>query len=210
MTEVALIAPEGVRLPAGLSRVLDGHVPCQTCGSEIGARAALLVERAGEWMRFRPRHPDCAGPELVELPGPERLDPSRGVHRVGCVALPDQRPALLVNPDVDAPAFVGERPALADLLNGTGWQAWPATPQRISGWVEVRAGAVEVLTGLGSIVLDPVPEEWARLVGGAGELPVLALLDEHVDAWLGASGWAEVAALLDRSRPLAGLVQVLI
>ncbi|TDO89850.1 hypothetical protein [Enemella evansiae] len=217
---VRLQAPDGVRPPAGVGRLLDAAIPCQLCGEPIGEVANLLIERApdadqrGEWLRVRPRHPACGPAEEVLLDAPAQLDPSRGVHRVGCVALPDDRPALLVNPDVDAPVFRGDHPVLAELLEGAGWVAWPRPPQPISGWVQVRtedpaAPVVEVLTGLGSIVLDPAPPEWAALVTAAGELPVLALLDHHVDDWLQASGWTQVAELLDRGVLMAGLVQVL-
>lgn len=216
---VELRVPEEVRLPAAVGRLLDAAVPCQICGLAVGTEANLLIERApdagGDWLRARPRHPACGPAEELLLDAPAQLDPSRGVHRVGCVALPDDRPALLINPDVDAPVLVGDRPVLADLLEDAGWVAWPRPPQPISGWVQVRSGeageapVVEVLTGLGSIVLDPAPPQWAELVAGVGELPVLALLDHHVDDWLRASGWAEVADLLDRGVLMAGLVQVL-
>lgn len=213
---VHLTAPAGVAVPAAVGRLLDSAVPCAQCGEPIGTTANLLIERTPgdsgqDWLRTRPRHPGCGPAEELTLAAPARLDPSRGVHRVGCVALPDDRPALLVNPDVDAPTFAGDHPVLADLLGDAGWAGWPRPPQSVSGWVQLREGGsvAEVLTMLGSIVLDPAPPEWTALVAATGELPVLALLDEHIDAWLSASGWAEVADLLDRVVLQAGLVQVL-
>lgn len=209
---IELNLPEGAVVPAGALRILDARVPCATCGEPVGPVAEAVVEQAETWTRVRPRHAHCGPAELVVLDSVADLESSRAAHRVGCVLLPDDRPALLINPDADAPTFRGDSPVLADLLLAEEWTPWPDAPARVDGWARVELGAqakVEVLTGMGQLDLDPAPPQWAELVAEVGQLPVIVLLDEHVDSWLEASGWADVAKLLDRGTMLSGLIEVL-
>ncbi|GAB3707757.1 hypothetical protein [Mariniluteicoccus flavus] len=170
---------------------------CAACGEAVGPGARVVTSTRGEAAYAAVLHAGCDEPTDAYA--------GRGQHRLVCSALPDGRPALVANVDVDVVAVdAAGVPAIAAPLESAGWARWPAAPDVVDGWVEPGRAVVTVL-GEWPLAADPA---WWGLVEERGELVVLVLADRHVDAWARAAGFAEVAAWIDDAVLLAARVRV--
>ncbi|GAB3622693.1 hypothetical protein GCM10027418_07750 [Mariniluteicoccus endophyticus] len=136
-------------------------------------------------------------------------DGGRGEHRLVCSQLPDGRPALVANVDVDTHPVTrtpspGPFPHAAP-LEDAGWARWPDAP-RVVGWTDPDRTTVVTRLGEWTFAGDPA---WWDLVRTHGQVAVLVLLDRHVDAWGGAGSYAEIAGWLDSAVLYAGLCDTL-
>lgn len=136
----------------------------------------------------------------------------RGAYRLVCTCLPDGRPAMVANIDVDTHPVArtaervagGVRPEHADPLEAAGWTPWPQPPGPV-GWADPRRTTVVTALGDWTFAGDPA---WWDLVEERGEVAVLVLLDRPVEDWAGAGSFAEIAGWIDSAALYAGLCPV--